>query len=96
MANINIDTVELKEIGKEIMMLTSELNVLLDSLYSEIGNAPWSGIAANEFKKKMNNEKVCYISLKDNIYSYGKLLYDAADQFDLSINEIKYSDKIKD
>lgn len=89
MANINVDTVKLRECGKDIMLLTSELNELLNSLYSDIENVSWSGNAANNFKRKLNNEKVCYVSLKDNIYSYGKLLCDAADQIEVGIDKIK-------
>lgn len=89
MANINVDTIKLRECGKDIMLLTSELNELLDSLYSDIENAPWSGSSAIEFKRKLNNEKVCYISLKDNIYSYGKLLCNAADQIEAGIDKIR-------
>lgn len=89
MANINVDTVKLRECGKDIMSLTSELTELLNSMYSEIEKVAWTGYAANEFKKKINIEKVYNIALKDNLYNYGKLLYNAADQIEASINKIK-------
>ena len=89
MANINIDTIKLRECGKDIMSLTSELNELLNAMYGEIEKAPWTGNAANEFKKRLNVEKVYNIALKDNLYSYGKLLYNAADQIEACINKIK-------
>lgn len=89
MANINVDTSKLRECGKDLMGLTSELNELLNSMYSEIEKMPWTGNAANEFKRKLNLEKMQNIALKDNLYSYGKLLYNAADKIDVSINKVK-------
>jgi len=89
MVNINVDTVRLRECGKDIMSLTSELNELFILMYNEIDKVQWSGIAANEFKRKLGVEKVYNIALKDNLYKYGKLLYDAADQFEVCINKIK-------
>lgn len=83
MAEIKVDTVKLKECGKDIMNLTSELNDVLFSLYERINKMPtttgeWTGNAAKTFVANLNIEKKYYLALKNNIYNYGKLLYDSA------------------
>lgn len=89
MASINVDTIKLRECGKDIMSLTAELNELLISMYGAIEKAPWSGNAASEFKRRLNIERAYNIALKDNIYNYGKLLYNAADKIEASVNKMK-------
>lgn len=86
MAEIKVDTAKLKECGKDIMTLTTELNEVLFSLFDRINKMPtttgeWTGNAAKEFVYKLNIEKKYYVALKNNIYKYGKILYEGA--FDL-------------
>lgn len=94
MANIEINTTELKENGKDIMKLTIELNEVLESLYNRFDRMPlytreWTGMASEEFVKKLNKEKKEYFALKDNIYNYGKLLCNIAERMELFIGDIK-------
>ena len=83
MAEINVDTVKLKECGKDIMALTTELNEVLFNLFERINKIPvttreWTGNAANEFVYKLNIEKKYYLALNNNIYRYGKILYESS------------------
>ena len=68
MAEIKVDTRKLKECGKDIMSLTTELNDVLFSLYDRINKIPattreWTGNSANEFVYRLNIEKKYYLSL---------------------------------
>lgn len=88
MAEFQIDTIKLRECGKDIITLTTELNELLNSLFLRISNVPvtsheWTGNAANEFVRKLNIEKKYYVALKNNLNDYGKLLVNAADKLEL-------------
>ena len=94
MANIEIDTTKLKETGKDIMNLTIELNETLESLYNRLDRmtthtGEWTGLAAEEFIRKIDIEKKSYFALKDSIYLYGKLLYDSAEKMDVFVKNIK-------
>ena len=93
MAEVNVDTVKLKECGKDIMTLTTELNEVLFSLYDRIGKMPtttreWTGNAAIEFVNKLNIEKKYYLALKNNIYKYGKILYEGASSLEQANMEL--------
>lgn len=87
MAEIKVDTLKLKECGKDIMNLSTELNEVLLSLYDRLNKMPvstgeWTGNSAVEYVQKLNIEKKYYLGLKNNIYKYGKLLYDTAYQIE--------------
>ena len=93
MAELKVDTIKLKECGKDIMVLATELNEVLFSLYDRISKMPtttgeWTGDAAIEFVNKLNIEKKYYLALKNNIYKYGKILYDSANSFEQANTEL--------
>lgn len=94
MANIKVDTVKLSECGKDIMNLTGELNEVLFSLFDRINKMPvttreWTGNAAVDFVSKLNIEKKYYLALKDNIYKYGKILYESASNIEQVCKELE-------
>jgi len=93
MAEIRVDTVKLKECGRDIMTLTTELNDVLFSLFDRINKMPittgeWTGNAAKEFVYRLNIEKKYYLALNNNIYKYGKILYDGAGDLEQVIQEL--------
>lgn len=90
MAEINVDTLKLKECGSDIMALSTELNNVLFSLYDRINKMPsttkeWTGNAANEFVYRLNIEKKYYLALNNNIHRYGKLLYESAGDLEQAV-----------
>lgn len=90
MANINMDTVKMRENGKDIMQLTSDLNELLINLYKRIELMPsttleWTGNSAFEFVRRLNVEKTEYFKMKDILYKYGKALVDSAEEVENKI-----------
>lgn len=94
MANIDIDTVKMRENGKDIMQLTSDLNEVLTALYKRIELMPsstseWTGVSAFEFVRQLNVEKIEYFKMKDILYNYGKTLINSADEIDEKINASK-------
>ena len=94
MANMKVDTKKLSECGNDIMKLSSELNEVLFSLYERINKMPittceWTGNAAVDFVSKLNIEKKYYLALKDNIYRYGKILYESAYNIEQAYKELK-------
>lgn len=90
MAEFKVDTVKLRETGKDIIKLTNELNEVFNLLFSRINNMPvttkeWTGNAALEFVRKINIERKYYNAFKDNLCSYGKLLTIVSDKLELDV-----------
>lgn len=87
MAEIKVDTVKLKECGKDIMILSKNLNEILDSLYDRVTKMPtvtneWTGNSAQQFVSNLNKEAKYYTALNNNIYKYGKILYNTSERID--------------
>ena len=91
MTEFQMDTIKLKECGKDIINLTQELNEALTTLFTRIDNMPtvtgeWVGDSANEFVRILNIEKKDYIALKNNLADYGKLLLNTSEKLELCVN----------
>lgn len=92
MANIQVDTVKMRNAGNDIIRLTNEFNEAINTLYSRISsinssNGGWSGAAADEFIRRSNVEKKQYVALKDELLKCGKVLINAADKYENSTNK---------
>ena len=92
MTEFQMDTIKLKECGKDIINLTRELNEALTMLFTRINNMPiltgeWVGNSANQFVTILNIEKKDYIALKDNLAEYGKLLLTASEKLEVCIKD---------
>ena len=94
MATINVDTVKLKECGKDIMTISTEIGNELENLFERIAQMPtvtkeWVGQGAIAYAQKAQAEKIQYMQLKDTLYNYGKYLVDCSNKIDTEVNNIK-------
>lgn len=94
MSEIHIDTVKLKECGKDIVSLSSELYEIIDTMFKRINNVnkvtgEWVGISATDFVNKANVDKVQYLMMQNQIYQHGKYLIDYANMMENVIKEMQ-------
>ncbi|MEG1495121.1 MAG: hypothetical protein RR047_03240 [Bacilli bacterium] len=94
MANLKVDTVKMRECGKDITNLGKELNEALNQLYTRISNMPdttgeWTGPSATEFVRKINIDSIQYRQFSNNIVEYGKFLLTEAEEIDNATNHLK-------
>lgn len=87
MSNLNVDTVKLKESGKDIIALTRELNEEFEMLFTRISNMgtrtlEWIGPSSEKFIKRTNIEKTQYVKLVNTLNKYGKVLVEVASNYD--------------
>jgi len=93
MSDINIDTVKMRDCGKDIMNLAESLNGTIEAMFSRISNmqirSEWIGDSSGLFTKLAEADKAQYIALKNSLYAYGSYLVDCAEQFEKTAREIK-------
>lgn len=103
MAELNVDTVKMKECGKDIMNLSVELNEVLIALFERINNinntdyidknefAVWVGEGSKKFVEMINREKNDYFILKSILYEYGKYLVESSEKLNSAIESSRYN-----
>lgn len=94
MKEINIDTIKIRECGKDIIDLSLELNEIITTMFNRIQNiqnttGEWIGTSASDFINNSNIDKLQYLKMQDAIYKNGKYLMDYADLMERLISEVK-------
>ena len=94
MAQIEIDTGKLQEIGYKIQDDVKRVNDKLNDLFKRIENVPvitgeWVGASSIKFVNLAKLEKSKYYKLKDDINIYGKFLCNLSDSADNCITRIR-------
>ena len=95
MVEINVDTNKIQEASKDIIAITEEMNELITFIFEtiqKISNAnggAWIGDSANQFVYEAMIDKANYITLKNDIYEFGKYLGDYAHTMDKEITEVE-------
>lgn len=90
---ISVDTERVKKSGQDIIKLSSELNKMIDNIYSRIYNMPvltgeWVGDSAEYFAKCANNvDKKEAILLSKSLYKFGECLVESAEKYETKIRE---------
>lgn len=95
MANMNVDTIKIREAGAELISLSNELNSNINDLFERLVKIPtssfeWVGASALEFSRIANVEKIDYINLRKCLYNYGKFLLDVSEEMERAIKECSY------
>lgn len=93
MSKVDIETKELYLCGQDIMQLTNELNEQFETLFNRIDRInkntfEWVGTSSNEFVRRSNIEKKEYYRIKDELYNYGKILTEIANEYENLSSEI--------
>lgn len=91
---INVDTIKMRECGKDIIKITNTLNELYNGLFSRISNMPtntgeWVGESADKFVTLANIDKVQYLNYNNEIAKMGKLLVDYSYKFENDCNNVR-------
>lgn len=90
---MEIDSTKLNDSGKDIMLLSKELNEEFEALFTELANleksSTWIGGSASEFIRKSQIEKAEYMKFKNSIWKYGNLLSEASSTYEGTINSLK-------
>lgn len=90
----SIDTNKLRESSQDIISLTKELNEEFNMLFNRISNMStktleWVGAASTDFIRRSNIEKGQYMKIINSLNKYGKLLNEAANNYDSAINKLR-------
>lgn len=93
MSLINIDSIKMRECGKDIVSVSSTLNELFNEFFSRISNMPintgeWVGKSADEFVRLARIDKAQYINFNNDLYNLGKFLIEQSYNLE---NEIQKS-----
>ena len=92
--NINIDTDKMRESAKDIMSLSNELTAVLDDMFDKLTgiskSRTWIGASADQYAHRVNIEKNNFIQLSKTLFQYGKVLNDAANDYDTEMKKLEY------
>lgn len=93
MEKLVVDTKKLEESGKDIIALTKELNEEFSALFTRIANMntrtfEWVGTASQDFIRRTNIEKTQYTKMLNTLNKYGKILIEAAEDYEKHANKI--------
>lgn len=94
MENLIVDTKKINESGKDIIILTKELDEEFSALFNRISNMStktfeWVGTASEDFIRRANLEKIQYKKMISTLNKYGKILVDAANEYENYSNKIR-------
>ena len=94
MAEITVNTADMRERGKMISDLTNELRVRIDSFFDRLEKVPtvtkeWTGPAALRYSELAKNDKNEYVTFKDELMSEGMFLVSQADAIEQEINSLR-------
>lgn len=87
---MNIDTVKIKQCGKDIVELTKELNEIIDDLYTKLinisANGQWQGNSAIAYSNKASLERLDALEFTKKLTEYGVGLMDLSTKYENTIN----------
>lgn len=94
MEDIYVDTIKMREKGKEILNEVESLKTVIDALFERISNIPvgteeWVGERAQEYVSITLKDKPTFVAYANDLYKYGKYLIDCADYLDKKLATIR-------
>ena len=89
-----VDTVRMRECGRDIIRLSEDFRITMDTMFDRINNMPintreWVGSASVEYAMRASREKSQYMELRLALYSYGNYLIECANHYEASINRTR-------
>lgn len=86
MAELSLNTTNMKECGNTIINLSIELNEALNALFIELENLEkngvWVGAAATSFINSLIDEKRDYYDLKNSLFGFGNCLSEFSNRYE--------------
>ena len=94
MQQIDIDTIKIRECGKDIISLSIEMKEIIDTMFKRINNinistGEWLGDSADLYIKEALIDKIQYLNMQDSIYKNGKYLIEYSDNMERIANEVR-------
>lgn len=93
MQEMIVDTAKMRENGKDIINLCSELNEQINYLFDRISKMKetdcWTGPSADKFIVNTLADKAQYIAFKNALQQQGVFLVQHAESFESEINSLK-------
>jgi len=90
---INIDTLKLRENGKDFLLNANEFKSKNISIFNKIlnmeANGEWVGSSAKQFVNNTNSDKEQYSKLADALIEYGNFMNNAATKVEDLCREIR-------
>ena len=93
---VYIDTDKVNTAGKDIMMLSNDLNSAINEMFDRLTlmstkTREWVGDSTLRYERNAKNEKQEYVTLKDEIYNLGKFLTDVANSYETTVKTNEYN-----
>lgn len=89
---IDIDTIKIQNCGNDIVKLSNDLEILIESLFSDLSkintNLIWVGKSADYFVEQSKLDKNQYINFQKKLTELGKTLQENADNYNKSIKNV--------
>ena len=92
---VYIDTDKVNNAGKDIMMLSNDLNSAIDEMFNRLTlmsakTHEWVGDSTLKYEKACKVDKEEYAELKNEVYNLGKFLTDVANSYDVTVKKDEY------
>jgi hypothetical protein len=92
---VYIDTDKVNNAGKDIMMLSNDLNSAIDEMFNRLTlmsskTHEWVGDSTLKYEKACKVDKEEYVELKNEVYNLGKFLTDIANSYDVTVKKDEY------
>ena len=89
---IDIDTIKIRNCGNDIVKLSNDLEIIIESLFSDLSkintNLIWVGKSADYFIEKSKIDKNQYLSFQKRLNGVGRTLQENADNYNKNIKNI--------
>lgn len=86
MANINIDTIKIRECGNDLLQLSQEYGEIIDLLFRRIASMEQTGEmvgqAAQDISNIARNDKLQYLQFKKDLDGLAKILIHSASSYE--------------
>lgn len=94
MTAINVDTVKLRECGKDVLVASDKYIDNVRDLYERMYNVPiktreWVGVGATNYANYVYKERVQYLNYGNSLKKMGQAMVDYANDIETAISKTK-------
>lgn len=94
MTAINVDTVKLRDCGKDVLVASDKYINNIRDLYERIHDVPtktreWVGVGATNYANYVYKERVQYLNYGNSLMKMGQAMIDYADDIEKAVAKTK-------
>lgn len=94
MTMINVDTVKLRDCGKDVLVASDKYSANIRDLYERMYNVPsktreWVGVGATNYANNIYKERVQYLNYGNSLKKMGQAMIDYADDIEKAVSKTK-------